>query len=184
VSTRPPVDRQRIELFLRRLGERFRRPGRVYLVGGTSMVWAGFRDQSLDIDLTFEVQPQDHGDFVQTVRALKDELAINVEEVSPGDFIPLPAGYRERCRFIGRYGQLEVFHFDLYSTALSKVERGTAEDFSDVLALLHHGLLEWDTLETCMTEILSRFATTSLRGDPGEFRRQFAVLKQMWTDAL
>jgi hypothetical protein len=30
---------------LRRLGERFRHPGRVYLVGGTTMVFERFREQ-------------------------------------------------------------------------------------------------------------------------------------------
>jgi len=180
VSARPPVDRERIAYFLKQLGERFRRPGRVYLVGGTTMVFEGFRRQSLDIDLTFEVQPQDHAAFIQIVRALKDELRINVEEISPGDFIPLPSGYWERSRFIGRYGQLDVFHFDLYCTALSKVERGAAEDFSDVVALLHDGQIEMGALETYFAEILPRFATASLKRDPDEFQKKFAALKQMW----
>jgi hypothetical protein len=180
VSARPPVDRERIAYFLKQLGERFRRPGRVYLVGGTTMVFEGFRRQSLDIDLTFEVQPQDHAAFIQTVRVLKDELSINVEQVSPGDFIPLPSGYRERSRFIGRYGQLDVFHFDLYCTALSKVERGAAEDFSDVLALLRDGQIEMNALETYFAEILPGFATASLKRDPDEFQKKFVALKQMW----
>ena len=134
MSSRQPVDRQRIEQFLQRLGERFRRPGRVYLVGGTTMVFEGLRAQSLDIDLTFDVSPEDHAAIVQAIRELKDQLALNIEEVSPGDFIPLPAGYRERAVFVGRYGQLDVFHFDFYSTVLSKIARGTEEDLNDVLA--------------------------------------------------
>lgn len=182
MSTRPPVDRQRIEQFLRELGQRFHRPGKVYLVGGTTMVFEGFRRQSLDIDIAFEVSPQDHAAFVQAVRQIKDELAVNVEEASPGDFIPLPAGYRERSQFIGRYGQLEVFHFDLYSTALSKIERGTGEDFADVLALLLHGKIEIGMLQACFDEILPRFATDSLKRDSQEFERKFAALKQMGLD--
>lgn len=47
MSTRPPVDRQRIVLFLQHLGDRFRHPGRVYLVGGTTMVFEGFRRQEI-----------------------------------------------------------------------------------------------------------------------------------------
>ncbi len=83
-------------------------------------------------------------------------------------------------RFIGRYGQLDVFHFDLYSTALSKISRGTAEDFSDVLALLRHAQIELDRLEACFVEILPRCAAMSLRHDPDEFQKKFAALKQMW----
>ncbi len=180
MSTRLPVDRQRIELFLKKLGDRFRRPGRVYLVGGTTMVLEGFRRQSLDIDITYEVSPDDHTAFIQAIRMLKDELGINVEESSPGDFIPLPSGYRERSRFVARYGQLDVFHFDLYSTALSKIERGTAEDFSDIVALLQSGQIEMTILETCFAEILPHFATASLKRDPDEFQKKFATLKRMW----
>ena len=55
---------------------------------------------------------------------------------SLGHLIPLPSGYETRFQFLGRYGKLEVFHFDPYSMALSKIERATAEDFSDVLSLL------------------------------------------------
>lgn len=177
---REPVDRQRIEQFLTELGRRFRRPGKIFLVGGTTMVYEGFRDQTLDIDLAFEVQVEAHGEFIRTVRDLKDELGMNVEEVSPGDFIPLPAGYEDRSQFIGRYGQLEAFHFDLYSTALSKIERGTEEDFADVLALLRSGRIQADQLQSLFEVILPAFETTSLRGDPEEFQRQFDALMVMW----
>lgn len=115
MSSRPPVDHNRIEMFLQKLGQRFRQPGRDYLVGGTTMVFESFRQQTLDIDLTFELDATHHASFVRSIRELKDELGANVEEVSPGDFIPLPKGHAERSQFIDRYGQLEVFHFDLYS---------------------------------------------------------------------
>ena len=179
MSQRPPVDPQRIEEFLRRLGERFRRPGRIYLVGGTTMVFEGFRQQTLDIDIAFEVAAEDHSAFIRAVRDLKQELWINVEEASPSDFIPLPEGYRERAPFVGRYGQLDVFHFDLYSMALSKIGRGTEPDFSDVLALLHSGRIDWETLAACFAEILPHVGTASLRQDPEEFQRKFDALKQM-----
>jgi len=68
------------------------------------MVYEGFRNQTLDIDLALELSPQDHTSFIQMVRELKEELNVNVEEASPGDFIPLPAGYKDRCQFLGRYG--------------------------------------------------------------------------------
>jgi hypothetical protein len=179
VSQRPPVDPQRIEEFLRRLSERFRRPGRVYLVGGTTMVFEGFRQQTLDIDIAFEVAAEDHAAFIRAIRDLKQELWINVEEASPGDFIPLPQGYRERAPFVRRYGQLDVFHFDLYSMALSKIERGTEPDFSDVLTLLRSGRLDWETLAACFADILPRVGTASLKQDPNEFQRKFDALRQM-----
>ena len=132
---RQRVDQQRIELFLQRLGREFSKPGRIYLVGGTTMVYEGLRQQTLDIDLALEIADEDHSAFVAAVRRIKESLSLNIEEASPVDFIPLPAGYRERSQFVGRYGQLDVFHFDLYSTALSKIERGTENDFADVLSI-------------------------------------------------
>ena len=183
MSLRKSVDRQRIERFLRYLGRRFQGAGRIYLVGGTTMVYEGFRNQTLDIDLTFELRAEDHALFIQVVRELKEELNLNVEEASPGDFIPLPSGYEDRCQFLGRYGNLDVFHFDPYSMALSKIERGTEEDFSDVLALMEHNWIQIETLEGYFQDILPRYATESLKGDSREFQRKFQALKQMWTQS-
>ncbi len=177
---RERVDQQRIELFLQQLGRYFPKAGRVYLVGGTTMVFEGLRQQTLDIDLALEIADEDHGLFISTVRRLKEQLSLNIEEASPADFIPLPAGYRERSQFIDRYGQLEVFHFDLYSTALSKIERGTDNDFNDVLALLEAGWLEISRLAAYFDEIMPRYATESLKQDPEEFEQKFAAMLQMW----
>ena len=174
------VDRQRIELFLQRLGRLFTKPGRLYLVGGTTMVYEGLRPQTLDIDISFEVANEDHSAFIRAVRELKESLSLNIEEASPDDFIPVPSGYRERSQYIGRYGQLDVFHYDLYSTALSKIERGTENDFDDVSSLLQSERLEFARLKEYFDEIMTRYATDSLKQDPAEFRRKFAILTEMW----
>ena len=178
MSFRNSVNRHRIEEFLNQLGKRFKGAGQVYLVGGTTMVYEGFRTQTLDIDLAFDLHPTDHPQFIQVVRELKEELNMNVEESSPGHFIPLPSNYKARCQFLGQYGKLEVFHFDPYSTALSKTERATAEDFSDVLALLEHSWIQIELLEEAFHEILPRYATESLKGDSREFERKFSALNK------
>ena len=177
---RQQVDRQRIELFLQNIGRLFTRPGRIYLGGGTTMVYEGYRQNTLDIDISFEVADDDHGAFVAAVRELKELLALNIEEASPAELIPPPSGNKERNQFIGRYGQLDVFHYDLFSTALSKIERGTESDFEDVLLLLRSGRLVSSRLADCFEEITSRYAEASLKQGPVEFRRKFAILKQMW----
>ncbi len=173
-------DRQDIERFLQSLGRRITRPGRLYLVGGTTMVYEGLRQQTLYIDISFEVYDQDYSAFVEAVRGLQERLSLNIEEVSPAEFIPLPSGYRERSPFIGRYGQLEVFHFDLYSTALSKIERGTENDFDDVLSLLSNERLELALLTSYFEEIMPRYAVESIKQDPVEYRRKFEILTDMW----
>jgi hypothetical protein len=173
---RQPVDRRRIEEFLRALGERFRHPGRLLLVGGTTVVLRDLRAQTLDIDLSADIDPAWREEFVRVVRELKESLDVNVEEVSPAEFIPLPSGHESRSVYVGRFGELEVCHFDPYSTALSKVERGTEKDFADVRAMLGAGLLVRDRLEACFKDCLERYGRESLRQDPARFRRHFESL--------
>src|SRR3712207_3505379 len=100
MSMRQRVDQQRIEHFLEQLGRQFPGPGRVYLVGGTTMVYEGLRQQTLDIDVALEIANEDHSRFIAAIRTLKERLSLNIDEASPADFIPLPAGYRERSQFI------------------------------------------------------------------------------------
>jgi hypothetical protein len=178
----PAVDRERIRTFLRALAERFRRPARVYLVGGTTLVFERLREQSLDIDVVFVVADDHHGELIQAVRELKQSQRINVEEASPGDFIPLPTGYENRHEYIERFGQIDVFHFDPYCTALSKIERGKTQDLEDVLLLLQCGKIEWAALAAFFLELLPQMGQHSLKQDPVEFERNFRAVEQMWKD--
>ena len=106
---RQKVDQQKIELFLQRLGRYFTKSGRVYLVGGTTMVYKGLRQQTVDIDLAFEIFNADHSAFIAVVRDLKERLSLNIEEASPADFIPLPAGYRNAVNTLGAMGNWIFF---------------------------------------------------------------------------
>jgi hypothetical protein len=180
MSLREHVDRERIKLFLKRLGDRFKRPGKIYLVGGTSLVFEKLRQQTIDVDVVIEVAPADHSELIQAVRELKDNLSINVEEASPADFIPLPSGYENRHVFIDRFGTLDVLHFDLYSTALSKIERGREQDLEDVLALLRSARIDWHKLVECFQEILPKMGEHSLKQDPVEFEQNFQTLEALW----
>jgi len=180
MSFRSNVDRERIRESCQRLAERFRRPARIYLVGGTTLVFERLREQTLDIDVVLEVAPEHHGELIQAVRELKDALSVNIEEASPADFIPLPAGYETRHVFLERFGTIELFHFDPYSTALSKIERGRTQDLEDVVALLRSGKIEWDRLAAAFREILPQMGQHSLKQDPVEFERHFRALEEMW----
>jgi hypothetical protein len=155
MSLRANVDRLRIDAFLRELGRAVQLPIRLYLVGGTTLVYERLRVATLDIDLTFEVDPAHHGVLMRAVARLKDDLGINAEEVSPADFIPLPSGWRERSPYVGRFGQLEVFHFDPVSAALSKLARGYERDLADVKTMLDAGLIEREQLGAAWNEIES-----------------------------
>ena len=180
---RPPIDRLRVHYFLVKLGIEFHFPARLYLVGGATLVYEGLRQQSLDIDIHYEVADEHEAEFARVIRRLKEEMQINIELASPGDFIPLPAGWKERAKFVGRFGLVAVFHFALYSTALSKIERGREGDYEDVLAMLRSGQINIEELNHAFQNILPRLERESLKRDPEKFKRNFAVMENRYQAA-
>jgi hypothetical protein len=140
---RPPVDAERIRELARRLGRAAPGRTRIYLTGGATAVLEGWRASTIDVDLRFE--PESDA-LLRELVVLKDRLGINVELASPPDFIPELPGWRERSPLVFREGNVDVHHFDPYSQALSKVERGFAHDVADVGAMLDSGLVEPDLL--------------------------------------
>jgi hypothetical protein len=171
---REEVDRARLDAFLSALGSSFRRRARLYLSGGESMVWRGLRGTTRDVDIAYDVDPAHIDEWVRAIRELKDRLRINVEEADPGHFVPLPPGAASRAEFIGRYGAIDVFLFDPYSIALSKLSRGHARDFADVRALLDSAVLAPQRLAELTESALTTAGDRSLRFDPERVRRHLA----------
>jgi hypothetical protein len=111
----------------------------MYLTGGATAVLEGWRESTVDIDVRFE---PDSDAALTRIRDLKEEIDVNVELASPLDFLPPLPGWQDRSRFRFREGSLEVFDFDPYSQALSKVERGFELDLTDVKSMIDSGLVE------------------------------------------
>lgn len=175
-----PIDSQQLLAFLDRLGKCYHHAGTLYLVGGSSLLLLAAKESTLDIDLTFEIAPVYETDFIRCLRQLSREMAVSIEQASPAEFIPLPQGYQDRRKFIGHFGALEVFHFDLYSIALSKLHRGNEKDFADVLNMLTFNLITFETLAACFQETWPKVETFNLRADPEGFRLRFEWLKREW----
>ena len=135
----PPVDEQRIRTLARELGRVARGSVRIYLTGGSTAVLEGWREATIDVDLRFEPEADE---MLRELPALKDRLGINIELVSPPDFIPELPGWRERSPLAFEEGRIAVHHFDFYSQALSKIERGFDQDLADVRSMLTSGLVE------------------------------------------
>jgi hypothetical protein len=147
---REPADAERIKRLARELGRAVAPGTRMYLTGGATAVLEGWRESTVDIDVRFE---PDADAALSRIRDLKEELAVNVELASPLDFLPPLPDWRERSRFRFREGNLEVFDFDPYSQALSKLERGFALDLEDVRSMVDSGQVDPPKLLALFGEI-------------------------------
>jgi hypothetical protein len=163
---RPPVDTNRIRAFVRELGREARRDTKLYLTGGASAVLQGWREATLDIDVRFEPESDE---LLMAIPRLKEGLEVNVELASPPDFVPELRGWRERSPFVVREGLIDVHHFDFYSQALAKIERGFEQDLQDVAEMLADGLVDPRRLRELFDEVEpSLFRYPAI--DPGSFR--------------
>src|SRR5450759_3786092 len=136
---RLPVDEASVRELARRLGRIAREPTRIYLTGGATAVLEGWRGSTIDVDLRFE---PDVDEMLRALPSLKEDLGVNIQLASPPDFIPELPGWRERSVFVFREGRVHVHHFDFYSQALSKIERGFGQDLEDVGRMIERGLVE------------------------------------------
>jgi len=154
--------------FMRELAAAARTPGKVYFTGGSTALLLGFRQQTIDIDIKLDPEPQ--GAF-EAIAELKNRLDLNVELASPDDFIPRAADWREKSQHIVTHGRLEFYHYDFSMQALAKLERGHAQDLEDVTSLLRGGYVSADELRKRFNQIepgLLRYPAI----DPKKFRQQ------------
>jgi len=165
-GVRELADEERIRRLMRALGEAARREGVCYLTGGATAVLVGWRTATVEVDIALEPEQEE---VLREVVRLKDELSVNVELASPADFVPLPRGWQTRSPLVERAGRLTFRHFDFYSQALAKLERGHAQELADVREMLERGLIEGARLRSGYAEIepeLFRFPAI----DPADFR--------------
>jgi hypothetical protein len=161
------ADGDRIHRFMRALGEASPADARVYFTGGVTAVLHGWRDSTIDIDL--RIVP-DHDALFRAIPRLKEQLQVNVELASPDHFIPVKDGWEDRSPFVAREGRVSFHHFDLYAQALSKIERGHAQDVGDVQEMLRRGLVDRDGLRAYFEAIEPRLYRYPAI-DPAAFRQ-------------
>lgn len=132
-----------ISEFMKALGRVARSSSRVYFTGGTSAVLLKWREATVDIDLRFDPELDE---LYRAIPGLKERLKVNVELASPSDFIPELPNWKDRSIFINREGNVDFYHYDFYSQALSKIERGHKKDLDDIDAMFQRNLIERDKL--------------------------------------
>lgn len=175
------VTRDRLLEFLARLDAEFARPGRVLLVGETSLLFAERRPWVEEVELTAEIPEKTRLAFDAALRKTADAFGIAVWVESPGEVVPLPAGFEDRHR-AARFEalqSLELCHFDPYSVAYRFIARGDEPDYHLVLSMIDLGWLSFDELEARLDALLPRFSMETIAQDPAEFERKFKGLRQM-----
>jgi Nucleotidyltransferase of unknown function (DUF6036) len=179
MSMRQGVDKAAIESFLQQLGRTFRKPARLYLVGGAALVHMGVRS-GFTQDIDVQVSGASEGNLIVVIQRMIERLQINVEFASPVDFIPLPKQWEAHAQFVGRYGSIDVFYFDFYSIALSKMERGNSRDIADVKLLVEQGIIALDELDNAYQEVLAQLGKGQYpRVTPKRFTERYRAIRRL-----
>jgi hypothetical protein len=152
-----PIDRldaEVIQQFLDEVGNRHGSPARLHLIGGSALFLLGHTRPTLDIDY---VGSDLHKSKLQhTIDLVADKMQLDVDAVPLGEFVPIPPDAADRHRLVGRFGSLEVYIFDPYTIALSKIARGFDTDIDDVAYLLRSRAVELGRLSALVHETLAR----------------------------
>jgi hypothetical protein len=162
------ADAGRLRRFMTGLAQEADAAAAVYLTGGATAVLLGWRESTIDADILI-VPEQDS--LYRALPRLKDELQVNVEIASPAHFIPELPGWRERSLLIERVGKVSYYHYDFYSQALAKIERGHGKDLDDVAQLLARDLVEPQRLRELFEAIQPQFHRYPAV-DPESFRKR------------
>jgi hypothetical protein len=136
---REELTRERLVLLMKELARTSPRRGsfRVYLVGGGTAVYLGWRRSSIDVGLFSEQQA-----VFRDIQAIKERLNMNVEFARPEDFVPPLKGSEDRHIFIDKVGSVAFYHYDPYAQLLSKVVRGFQRDLDDAREFARSGMVD------------------------------------------
>ncbi len=163
-----PVTSEAIRAFLQQLSERFPKRATFYLLGGSALCLLGSPRETRDLDYEVELAAESAEEFELVAAQLAKEMRLDLERVPLAEFIPLPPNANDRRRAVGKFGHLDIYIFDLYSIALSKIARGFEADLEDVMFMLHERLIGFSALEQHAQAILPNLAQADI--DPNDFR--------------
>jgi hypothetical protein len=163
---RTKTDKAKLLAFMAALGQRAQGQGRIYLAGGATAVWHGWRAMTIDIDFKPDMEP---AGLFEALAGLKHDLDINFELACPDQIIPELCGWRERSLFIARHGPVDVYHYDPYSQTLAKIQRGHERDLRDARDMVRARLVEIERLRPLYAEIEPRLLRYPAI-EPGAFR--------------
>jgi len=124
---------------------------RVYFVGGGTAVHAGWRESTIDADLS-----ADDDAVFRDIQGIKERLQLNIEFARPEDFVPPLIGSDDRHVFIDTIGKVSFYHYDPYAQLLSKVVRGFNRDIQDAENFVRSDMVDPKLFQTLVQRIPMR----------------------------
>lgn len=168
------VDEARLRRFLETIGRMTRTPGTLYLTGGATALLGRWRDSTADLDFT--ATPDLLLDEILRAASTMDRAdRLAFEVVSPADFIGEVPGWADRSIHVGRYGAIDVRHYDPVSQVLAKCNRWIHFDAADCHALIDRGWAEPAAIERGLAVITPRLYRHPT-ADVDRIRRHLALL--------
>jgi hypothetical protein len=125
-----PITSDVLKLFFQRLSEQYFERTEFYLLGGSALCLLGSPHETLDVDYALNWGAGNVNAFQNAIERLASAMKLDLEAVPLGEFIPLPPEAEQRRRLFGVFGKIDVYIFDLYSIALSKIARGFEKMYS------------------------------------------------------
>jgi hypothetical protein len=148
---------------------------RVYLVGGGTAVYLGWRRSSIDVDLF-----SDQDVIFRDIQKIKERLNINIEFARPEDFVPPLDGSADRHVFIEKLGAITFYHYDPYAQLFSKIVRGFERDLEDARQFVGRGTVDPVRFRTLVKKIpdaaYARYPSLSRKGVEGAVDRFFSEI--------
>ncbi len=168
------LESSQIRSFLEAVGKRYPYFARLYLLGGSALCLLGSPRPTLDIDYIGDDLKK--SDLQNIMEETAREMGLDVDAVPIERFLPVPAGGYQRSLPVGKFGKIEVYIFDPYSIALSKIDRGFDTDIDDVVFLLQRGLINMEELERITQISIKRAHAFDM--DPAEMSAHLQAVRE------
>ncbi len=162
-----------IRRFVQALSQHTDAPNTVYLLRGSALVYLNNARQTTDIDIYFR-SPEA---WQATIDEIASAQGIYADIVELSGFIPLPTNANQRHILVDQVNGIDVCIFDLYSIALSKIERGFDSDIQDILFLLQNNYIARSRLAEHVQDLLSKISGYDI--SETEVKEHWATLQSL-----
>jgi len=167
--------------FLEKLGEVHQEKAVLYLIGGGALCLLGNPRRTADIDFSL-TSLAGNKSLVDSMLAVADELRIELEVITLEEFVPVPEGSSQRHIFVRRFGGIELFIYDPYAIALSKLARGLETDIQDVLFLLEAEIIDIEKLAYFVEQALPVAWEKDV--DPDDLKLYLGEVRKLYQNAV